>query len=304
MRLLFAFAITMGAILFFSYITPVSGTSFGPVISIFIIGSLCLYVYINNQRHLDLVMTTEYQNLLFAQGIALGNQFSIFVRRNGTIVYANKGLSEVFGAYSTANSQALEQIFEQGGVSTPDRARIMEAIFTNAPDRIAFPVTAADGSVVNYIVTIEPIPRPAGYVLLRGREYREARAGVQVMPDMLSTTTAEKIDQLLKDTPVAHYTVDAAGRFDYVNPAFEHALGFAPGQLLEQRFGVQEVISQWGAVPMSEDYTIAEFEGQGVLRRQDGSLLNALLVQHTLRDEQNKLTGATGSVLTTAMMGV
>ena len=296
-RIVVAFAVTMALIFVLSYSTG----AFGPIISLLVVAALCVYIVVGNQKNLDLLMSTEYQNLLYAQAVSLGSEFSIFVRRNGTIVYADRGLRDVLGQ-SYGEAQALESIFERASVSKTDRERLMGSIYNNMADRLIFPIRNVSGESVNYILTVEPIPRPAGFVLLRGREYRDERSGAQVLPDMLRATSADKLDHLLGKTPVAHYATDAFGRFEYVNSAFEAALGFRSGEVISERTVLQAVVYQFGTDAIGDDYTLADFHGEAVLRNTENQLIDCLLFQKVIRDESGKTIGATGSIITSGML--
>ena len=293
----------MAAIFIIGYAPGLNQLKYAPLLSVGIVGALCFYMVLHYQQSLDLVMLTEYQNLLFSQALALGSTFCLFVKRDGTIVYANDGMKTIFPNGSYAHSQALEAVFATGGVSHADRARIMGAVYNNLTDRIVFPIMAADGIEANYILTLEPFVRPSGYILIRGREYREERTGLQIMPNLLRSTSADKLDHLLAHTPVAHYATDAFGRFEYVNQAFEQYLGFEPGEMLRLRLTLAQVLYQIGERTVSDDYSLGDFMGVASWQRKSRDLLETLLFQTTIRDEQGKIIGATGSVVTGTALG-
>ena len=51
-----------------------------------------------------------------------------------------------------------------------DRSGLVHA---STADRVIFPLRKADGKTQDYILTLEPLARPGGFTLVRGREYRE-----------------------------------------------------------------------------------------------------------------------------------
>lgn len=272
------------------------GKAVAGIVSLVVICVLCFYVVFRKQQNLDLVMTTEYQNLLFSQAATLGADFCMFVRRDGTVVYSSEGVREIFPNTHYSESQALETIFEEGSVNKTDRERVMGAIHSNSSDRIVFPLTLRDSARQEYILTIEPLPRPAGFSVIRGRKYRDTRAGTQIMPDVLRSTSADKLDMLLTNTPVAHFTTDSYGRFEYVNPALESLLGYDPGEVRESKLAVHHLLYQMKGEPVAETYQLADFHGDALFQRKQGSLLATTLHIHTIRDGEGKLQGATGTV--------
>lgn len=297
-RVIAAFAVAISFLFILSFAPgSVGGKTVASLLSMGVVTVLCFYVVYHKQQNLDLVMTTEYQNMLFAQAAGLGAAFCLFVRRDGTIVYANDGLRKLFPRFAYGESQALEGIFEQGGVRKTDRERIMAAIYNNTSDRVVFPVKDPRGEDKDYILTLEPLPRPAGFMVVRGREYRDQRAGTQMLPDVLRSTSADKLDHMLATTPVAHYVTDPYGRFEYVNPALESLLGYKGGEMLDSKVALHHIIFQLSGQPVGEDYTIGDYTGDALLQKKQGGLTNVVLQQAVLRDGAGRALGATGSIL-------
>jgi PAS domain S-box-containing protein len=253
-------------------------------------------VIYRKQKNLDLVMSTEYQNLLFTQALGLGCAFCIMVRRDGTIVYSNDGLSKLFPRFDYAQSQALEGVFEQGIVRMADRDRLMAAIHSGSTEHLIFPIFNPYNEKTDYIITVEPLVRPSGFSIVRGREYLGKRAGMELMPDILRSTSIDKLDRLLSTTPVAHYNTDAFGRFEYVNPAFERLFGYEAGEILASKLSLHHLIFSFGSTLVTEEYSLADYGGESTILHKRGARQSHPVVQFVMRDTQNKLIGATGSV--------
>jgi PAS domain-containing protein len=267
------------------------------LLSMVLISCLCFYVVYRKQQNLDLVMSTEYQNMLFAQAATLGSSFSMFVRRDGTIVYADNGLRELFPDSAYSDSLALERVFEGGGVNKADRERIMGAIYNLHSDRLVFPIKHQTGEEHEYILTVEPLARPGNFLLVRGRQYRDQRAGLQLLPDILRSTSADKLDHMLATTPIAHYITDEFGRFEYVNPAFEKLLGYPGGEMVGSKLSLHHVLYQLNGQPVGGDYTLSDFSGNALIQKKQSDLVDASLHQATLRDASGKVAGASGSIV-------
>ncbi len=261
---------------------------------------LCLYTVYHKQRSQDLVMATEYQNMLFSQALNLGNSFCLFVKRDGTVVYASESMKNIFPAYQYAESQALATVLDQGALLVEDRERILGAIRSGSADHMLFPLADARGSVKHYILTVEPLARPGGFLLLRGREYFGKRTGAQVLPDMLRATSVDKLDHLLTTTPAALYTTDMYGRIEFANPMFERLLGYAPGQIMAQHLSLHHLLFSVAGEVITEEYVPTGYEGEARAVRRDGERLPVHLSQSLLRDAQGKPVGATGTLLALA----
>lgn len=272
-------------------------TLYGAIGSVMVVALLGFFVVYRKQQNLDLVMTTEYQNMLFAQAASQGSILCLIVRRDGTIVYANDGLRTLFPNAAYGDAQSLTALFEQGGVLQPDRERFENAMASGKGEKVVFALKNKEGISQDYILTLQPLARPAGFVVIRAREYKDTRAGTQVLPDLLRATTVEKLDHLLSKTPCAHYVTDAFGGFEYVNPAFEQLLGYEPGDLRNNKATLRSVLYQLNRQAVSDDYTLADFRGEALLTKRNSELANVLLNQTLMRDAGGKVTGATGSVL-------
>lgn len=296
-KVVIAFSITI-AIIFVLAFAPntLGGSTISAFVSMGSVGVLCLYIVFRKQQNLDLVMATEYQNMLFAEAVSLGSNFCLFVRRDGTIVYANPGLRKVFPSFAYTDAQALEGVFEQGGVPKADRDRVMGTIYSSSSDRLVFPIRQ-NGEVKEYVLTVEPLSRPGGFAVIRGREYRGQRAGMQLLPDVLRTTSADKLDHLLAASPIGLYVTDHFGRLEYTNPAMEQMLGYHAGELLDARIAVHRLFFQLSGQPIPDDYTLSDYTGESLLLKKQGSLLNAKLHQTIIRDADGKILGATGTIL-------
>ncbi len=297
-RVILAFGIVTLIILLLS-LRPetVGGSAIATMISILAVTSLCFYMVLRKQQNLDLVTTTEFQNLLFAQAAALGSRFLLIVRRDGGIEYINDGAREVFPQEALREASSFDRMLEKSGIGSTDRERLMAAIIGLKRERVFFPLTLKEGITKEYTFTVDPLPRPAGFLVVRGREYVGARAGSALMPETLRSTTPERIDHLLTHSGVPHYVVNEYGRFDYVNPAFELALGYGPGEVLARGLSLHHVLYQLSGRAVTEDFTLSNALDHVTLQKKDGSLVPAAIKQVLIRGEQQKILGATGSII-------
>ena len=259
-RMVAVFTLCLLALLIVGFVGMIRESGFTPLLSLFIIIFISMYALIRKQRDLDLVVNTEYQNMLFAQGVALGVSFYLFVRMDGTIIYSSDGVRKLFPKLAGGEAQALASALEQGGVLAPDRDRLMKAITTCSADRMVFPIPV-NGEKKEYVITVDPLTRPAGVLLVRGREFRDNRTGAQLLPDVLRSTTTDKLDHMLAHSPVGHYTADAFGQIEYANHAFEQLLGYGPGEIAERKLTLGEIIHSLKGAAYNAEAGLVEASG-------------------------------------------
>lgn len=295
-RMIAIFSLCLVAVLLVGVLQVGRASGLAPILSLFIIIFVSMYALILKQRDIDHVVNTEYQNMLFAQGIALGSAFYLFVRMDGTIGYSSDGLRKLFPRLHDGGAQSLDTVLEYGGVRTIDRDRLMKAVNTCVADRMVLPIPV-NGEPKDYVITVDPLPRPAGMLLVRGRQFRDARAGTQLLPDVLRSTSAEKLDHMLSTSPTAHYTTDGFGEVEYANPAFEQLLGYAEGEVIGRKIPLRDIIQSFKGDAPANETAMIEYSGNVTLKRKGGGTLHAMLFQSLIRDSAGKLTAATGSIL-------
>lgn len=290
-----------GLIIFAIAFMPLGNISlYTPLVAVLLMAILCLFVSYHLQINLDLVTAAEFQNMLYAQALALGSAFSMIVRRDGTIVHTSDNFADIFPGFNYASSQALEGVFEHGTVRKLDRERILDAIHSNTPERLVFPLITQYAAKKDYIITVEPLARPAGFCLIRGREYLGQRAGLQVLPDTLRATSIDKLDHLLTTTTTAHYTADQYGRFEYVNPAFAAMFGYTPNEIVESKLSLHHLFFSFSDRALTEEYGISDYEGPAITVTKTHGRQPAVIRQRVIRDSNGKAVGATGSVISMA----
>lgn len=297
-RIIAAFSVTIALVFILAYAPPLRTIApYSPLVAILLMAILCLYVVYHQQIILDLVLSTEYQNLLFTQALQIGSAFFMIVRRDGTIVHASDGMGDIIPGYDYSQSQALDGLFTLATVRKTDRERIMAAIYSNTREQLVFPIISQYQQPKEFIMTLEPMVRPAGFSVLRGREYHGQRGSAERLPDSLSATSIERLEHLLSTTDVAHYTTDAFGRFEYINPAFERMLGYDSGEIIASKLSLHHLIFSLGAIALTEEYQVGDYTGMATTLSKQGTREAVAMRQSAIRNGQGKTLGATGTLL-------
>jgi PAS domain S-box-containing protein len=297
-RVIFGFALALLLMLFLNFMpNTVGGATEASLISLIGISALCFYIVYQKQQNLDLVMATEFQNLLFAQAAAQGSDFCLFVKRDGVIVYANDGLRRLFPNIAYGDANALSALFDSSEMNIVDRDRVMSAIYANERERLIFPMRDASGSHKEYILIIDPLSRPPGYIVIRGREYFNKRVGSESFPEVLRTTSPESLEHLLSYTPAPLFVTDEYGNIAYSTPALESLLGYGAGEIAASKMRIHHLVSKIGNEMITEEYRLHDAQTNADAMHKTGKPVHVMLSLFAMRDRGGKVVGASGTLI-------
>lgn len=256
----------------------------------------CWYVVVQLQRHQDLLLATEFQNALFASALGLNNKFCVIIRRNGGIVYIDRAFQKMFPDFLRQSQGSIHTLLERGKVSEEDSNRIFSAIERGVYEKVVFDIKGSDGAFSKIIMSIEPILRPSGFILLRGREFVESRAsnGEDVPSTLMSKHTITLFSHVMDTMNMGVYMTAPDGGMVYVNPVLEQWLGYGEGEITARNMALQDMVHQGNARP--DRIEPGNFEGEVMLQRKTGGVLKSFINQKTIRDESGKVVGCTGLV--------
>lgn len=168
-RVIIGFVVALGVMLLLNLVpSTVGGEPEASLLSMVAISILCFYIVFLKQQNLDLVTQTEFQNLLFSQAAAIGSIFCVFVKRDGEIVYVNRGLSHLLGDGTQRNFSHLASLLEELALPKPTNEAIQDAVFTLDCVSLPIAISRHSGEAVSLTLEIAPLARPSGYVVLKG----------------------------------------------------------------------------------------------------------------------------------------
>jgi hypothetical protein len=139
-----------------------------------IIGISCWYVSTHMQHNRDLLNATEFQNALFASALSMGHKFCMIITRDGGIIYFDRPFQATFPEFVKQPARSFDVFLDQGQVGDGDKEKIRAAVKQGAYEKITFNIRCAGGEIQKVIMSVEPILRPSGYVLLRGSDGSQA----------------------------------------------------------------------------------------------------------------------------------
>src|SRR5688500_7775003 len=251
------------------------------------------YAIVQIQRNRDLVLATEFQNALFTSALGSNNKFCLIIKRDYTITYMDRAFHECFHEFVKLPYRHLDAWLKYGEVSQEECDKIYAAIEHNVKENTVFSISASDHKPHKIFMTIEPIKRPQGYVLLRARDYVEQRnaatgkdAAKSSAITKLDASLANLLSGMLEDNQSAFIT-DSTGFLLYTSPALEKMLGYKEREMLDRNFSIQDIIYVGGSKP--DALTLEFYEGEIILQKKTGDLVKAFIRQKVIKDPQGKI---------------
>jgi hypothetical protein len=112
----------------------------------------------------------EFMNALFSSALGAGWKFCCIVKSTGDIVFYNRPFQSIFPAYIKQNNRTLESLLTLYNVPQADRDIINGFIFSTSAGSISITLPAVESAESQtFAVHIEPIERPTGFFLIRGK---------------------------------------------------------------------------------------------------------------------------------------
>lgn len=257
------------------------------------------YMIVQVQRTRDLVLATEFQNALFTSALGSNNKFCIIIKNNGVMTYMDGAFHELFDDFVKLPYRHIDAFLKFGEVTQDETDKILAAIDHNVNDSVVFTVRTSDNKQHKIMLNIEPITRPAGYILLRARDFVDQRsastpevnANYTPSTSKLNPGVVELISGVVDDKSA--FVADAQGILVYVSPLLEEQLGYGKQEMLSRNFSIQDFVYVGGSRPDSlslEDYT-----GEIILQKKDGNLIKCHIEQKLIHDK-GKLLGCSAVI--------
>lgn len=257
------------------------------------------YVMLQIQRSRDLLLATEFQNALFASALGLNNRFCLIIRRDGSIVYLDRSFQDMFPDFLRQSRRTVDMLLETGKVSKEESTRIFAAIDEGVYEKVVFEIRSAGGQFKKIVMSIEPILRPSGFILLRGREFIEARSADGTAADrdltgLFNRSSITLFSHVMDTMNMGVYMTGPEGSIIYANPVLEHWLGYREGEITSTNLTLQDIIYKSGerAQAIQPD----DYEGEARLQNKTGGTMNCFINQKIIRDEHGKAIGCTALV--------
>lgn len=261
-----------------------------------LLGSVGWYMVLQVQRNHDLLLATEFQNALFASALGLNNKFCIIIRREGNIVYFDRAFQQIFPEFLKQPRRSLDILLEQGKVSAGEIEKIYSAIERGVYEKVIFNIRGAERKFFKIVMSVEPIMRPNGFILLRGREFVESRTAADQpnKNEVLGSSNVTLFSNVMDTLHMGIYMTDPNGNITYANSVLEHWLGFTDGEIVSSSLSLSDVINH--NQPIAEQIVPDDYEGEIKLRKKNGSTMNVFMNQKIVHNNEGKLMGCAAIV--------
>jgi hypothetical protein len=133
-----------------------------------LVGSIMLSLGRTIEKHRAIINATEFMNAIFSSVLCNGYRFCTIIGQDGSIIYFDRGFQDVFPEFVAQPKREIDVLLS---LYMPDSAQA-ERFRQVAAGGASYTLTIPAGSnqvAQSFEVSSEPVPRPKGYVLLRGK---------------------------------------------------------------------------------------------------------------------------------------
>ncbi len=135
------------------------------------IGISLTAIAINLEKMKKIKQSLEFMNALFSSALGRGYQFCFIVKSTGDIVFYNRSFQAIFPAYVEQNTRTIDTLFSLYNVPQDhrDKAKALISAASEASIPTSIRDAAPTASTQSVTFYFEPIDRPTGFVLVRGK---------------------------------------------------------------------------------------------------------------------------------------
>lgn len=250
-------------------------------------------------RSRDIVLATEFQNALFASALGLNNKFNLIIKRDGTIIYLDRSFQVMFPDFLKQSVRNLDVLFKAAKVKRGDAEKVFASIDKGEYGKVVLDIVDASGKMHVIILSVEPILRPPGFIMLRGREYvaeRSNKLGTEIASHnpLFSTSSITLFSPVIESMKMGIYITSPEGQVVYCNHLLEQWLQYDDGEIAARGLNLARIFpparnESFGAKPV-------DFEGTTQIEKKVGGFLTAFLNQKVIYNDEGKPIGCTAIV--------
>ncbi len=135
-----------------------------------LVGGLMLYLGRSIEKQQKVINATEFMNALFSSALSKDYQFCLIAREDGGMIYFDRGFQKAFPEFMLGDRRDLAGLCNHYQVDANVAERLGSIISSGKQGELQLAIPArADSPSQTFSVTCEPIARPKGYVLVRGK---------------------------------------------------------------------------------------------------------------------------------------
>lgn len=268
-----------------------------------VIGPLCWFTIYFAQRNRDMLLAAEFQNALFSAAARLRSKFCMIVKQDGTIVYNDRNFQEVFPETANRSVLAVDKIFSSRYIAPGEAEKLFKALETNTPGTVYIDLKEQEGKMQRVVISIDPLPRPRGFFILRGRDYvvkQYERTNAQVLPaasvhPAINSTVTHMINAL----PYGLYATDADGHIQFINYRLEGWLGYDQNEIISKQLALHDIIPSINT-PLVENLLLKDCKGVLKFQSKQNHTVSMHIQQEITKDANGGVLGS-AAILQPAM---
>jgi two-component system cell cycle sensor histidine kinase/response regulator CckA len=221
---------------------------------------------------------------ILSQALEASPDAQLIVTPDGRVAYANTAFTSLFApdGGSPLDRLAAAVADLEAGI---DFQRLRSQAMAGARAIAAVPLKDSRGAAAGWFnVAVNPIPGRAGYSFWHIQDITARHEMERVIRD-----ERNRLVDFLDEAPIGFYSVDADGRFLFVNPTLARWLGATPAELTGGNFRLGDFLAappSDGAVssdPFGGRAGAAQ-RGEVVLKSRDGRIVHAWIGQSVIGD--------------------
>lgn len=273
------------------------GGSIGIGLAIFaVIGPLTWFTVYFSQQNRDMLLAAEFQNALFSAAARLKTKFVMIVKQDGTIFYFDRGFQQVFPEAANRGTLMLDKIFSSKQITPVEAEKLHRALDGSRSESVFIHLPDEQGQEQRVIITIDPLPRPSGFFIIRGRDYVVKRyerntSSVAPLPVNGNTHLAASLSHMLHTVPYGIYTTDADGNLLFANYRLESWLGYNQNEMASRKLNLMNLIALQNTATV-ESLLLRDCEGEVQFKSKEGRPVQLYLQQEITKDSNGAVIGS------------
>jgi PAS domain S-box-containing protein len=278
------------------------GGAIGLGLAIFaVIGPLTWFTVYFSQQNRDMLLAAEFQNALFSAAARLKTKFVMIVKQDGTIFYFDRGFQRVFPETNSRGTLMIDKIFNSKQISTGEADKLFRALEEGTSETVFVHLQSEESEEAQkVIVTIDPLPRPSGFYILRGRDYvvkRLDRGNAQSNTVKMSDNeqVSATVNHMLDSLPYGLYTTDSKGNILFMNYRLTDWLGYLPNEVINKKLSLIDIVPQQNTAT-AENILVKDCEGEVQFKNKTDQLVQLHIQQEITRDAGGNVVGTVAIV--------
>ena len=227
---------------------------------------------------------------LLGHALEASTSAHLILAPDGTVAYSNAAFRTLFVEGDVDPLEAIARRLARGAGSAEEFRRLRDEAFGHGRAHGRIALQDAAGLAAWFNLAINSLPGRAGYTLWSFEDVTARHEMEQVIRD-----EQMKLADFLDNAPIGFFSVDAEGRFLFVNQALADWLGASPGELVEREARLKDfIVGEIPAgspphAPFAATGTVPQ-RGELALRGRQGRTVLASITQTVVQTESGLRT--------------